>query len=123
MFQRIASSLSSTQSPPPLLVYDDTCNFCTLAAALAVRHSNVESVGFSELTPTQRARLPPCYEACAHLLTDDEVYFCGRAMEETLVQMYPVLDPLFTVARRLPYYPRLRETIYHYISKYRGLTG
>ncbi|UHQ99262.1 DUF393 domain-containing protein (plasmid) [Natrinema zhouii] len=123
MFQRIAAKLSSTQSTPPQLVYDDTCNFCTLAAAFAVRHSNIESTGFSELTPTQRARLPPCYEACAHLLTDDAVYFCGRAMEETLVQIYPVLDSLFTVARRLPYYPWTREAIYHYISKYRGLTG
>lgn len=38
-------------------------------------------VGFSELTNEMRARLPPDFERCAHLVTDARVYSCGEAME------------------------------------------
>lgn len=113
----------STSATRPQLVYDDECSFCTWAAKFTARRSNIELVGFSDLSANQQARLPPNYEVCAHLLTEDAVYSCGRAMEEALVQAYPALDSIFESAHDIPYYPMIREAVYHRISNHRGLIG
>ncbi len=70
------------ETAPPRLVYDDDCGFCTWVAEYADDHGEFELVGFSDLTPDQRARLPANFEECAHLLTHERVYSCGAAMEE-----------------------------------------
>ncbi len=108
---------------PPRIVYDDQCGFCTWSVELALAHGEFEAVGFSELTPDQRARLPEDYENCAHLLTDDAVYSCGEAAERTLELMEPASGYLFGTLRRLPGYDRLRERIYRGFADNRGTLG
>ena len=110
-------------TPLPTLVYDDDCGFCTWAAAFAATRSEVVPVGFSELSVDQRARLPPNYEACVHLLTADETYFCGRAVEETFCLLYPALSGGFRRLRRVPYYPSIRERLYELVSNNRDRLG
>lgn len=108
---------------PPRLVYDDRCGFCTWATEFALRRGEFEPVGFSELTPDQRARLPPDYETSAHLLTDDAVYSGGEAVEQTLARIYPVLDPVFETLRGIPGYATLRERLYLFGAHRRDLLG
>jgi len=107
----------------PRLVYDDDCGFCTWCAAFARRHADVEPVGFGELSPDQRARLPEDYETCAHLLTDERVYSCGAAVERALGEINPVVGALFTALRRVPGYPSLRERLYRWGADRRDWWG
>ena len=44
------------------LVYDDDCGFCKWWVDYFARRSEVETVGFSELTDDRRERLPENYE-------------------------------------------------------------
>jgi predicted DCC family thiol-disulfide oxidoreductase YuxK len=97
---------------PARLVFNDDCGFCTWCANFAVRHGDVEKVGFQALTPDQLARLPDDYEDCTHLLTDDAVYSCGEAVERALVHDFPVLAPVFAALRLVPGYAWLRERLY-----------
>lgn len=46
----------------PTLVYDDDCGFCTWSAEFIARRSELRLIGFSELTPDQRGRLPENYK-------------------------------------------------------------
>ncbi|MGB9986907.1 DCC1-like thiol-disulfide oxidoreductase family protein [Salarchaeum japonicum] len=108
---------------PPRLVYDDECGFCTWCARLADDLGDFELVGFHELTPDQRARLPDDYETCAHLLTDDAVYDCGEAMEQALARIHPVFDAAFEVLRAVPGYPSLREKLYRWGADRRDWWG
>lgn len=108
---------------PPRLVYDDRCGFCTWCTEFALRRGDFEPVGFSELTPDQRARLPEDYEASAHLLTDDAVYSAGEAVEQTLARIYPTLDALTDALRPIPGYPTLREKCYQFGANRRDLLG
>lgn len=107
----------------PLLVYDDDCGFCTWSAGLALRHAEFEAVGFRELSPEQRARLPDDYERCAHLVTDDAIYSCGAAAERTIVGMVPATGPAFAALGRVPSYRRLREWLYRWIADRRAIWG
>lgn len=108
---------------PPRLVYDDRCGFCTWCTEFALRRGHFEPVGFSELTPDQRDRLPADLEASAHLLTDDAVYSGGEAVEQTLARIYPFLDPVFATLRRIPGYAWLRESLYRFGADRRDLLG
>ncbi|MFB6146060.1 MAG: DCC1-like thiol-disulfide oxidoreductase family protein [Halobacteriaceae archaeon] len=108
---------------PPRLVYDDDCGFCTWSAAVAYRYADVDPVGFSELTPDQRARLPEDFETCAHLLTHDAVYSCGEASERVIVRALPILRPVRNLLVRVPGYERAREGLYRWIADRRGLWG
>ena len=110
-------------SSRPQFVYDDACGFCTWVARFVAARSDVELVGFSELSPDQRARLPADYDACAHLLVDGTVRSCGRAIEAAVARAYPSLAPVFAALRRLPGYPPLRETAYRWGANHRGLFG
>jgi predicted DCC family thiol-disulfide oxidoreductase YuxK len=107
----------------PRLVYDDDCGFCTWCAVVARERTDVVPVGFSELTPALRARLPEGYETCVHLLTDDAVYSCGAAVERTLARIHPALSGLFALLRRVPGYPTIRERLYRWGAERRDLWG
>ncbi|MFB6218273.1 MAG: thiol-disulfide oxidoreductase DCC family protein [Halobacteriaceae archaeon] len=114
---------AAASEAPPRLVYDDDCGFCTRAARHVARRGVVELVGFSELGPDQRARLPPDWEECAHLLTDDAVYSCGEAM----VRAYELTGTrparLVPLARRLPGYAWLRDGVYGFVAAHRDWFG
>lgn len=100
------------------LVYDDECRFCTWAAALAVRRSNLEPVGMAWLTDEERERLPHDYEECAQLITDEAVYSCGEATEQALVRAGILPEELVDSLRRYAAYIGLREGVYHFMSNH-----
>ena len=113
----------SANAAPPRIVYDDQCGFCTWSVEYALARGDFEPVGFSELTPEQRERLPDDFEDCAHLLTDDSVYSCGEAAEKTLELLSPATGSMFGVLRRVPGYDRIRERIYQGFARNRGTLG
>lgn len=102
------------------LIYDDDCGFCTRAAFLVVEHgAAVDLIAFSELTPTDEARLPPDWRECAHLLTDEERYSCGEAMTRVYEQTDLPLAGLLPYLRRLPGFATLRELAYRVVANNR----
>ncbi|MFB6220108.1 MAG: DCC1-like thiol-disulfide oxidoreductase family protein [Halolamina sp.] len=107
----------------PRLVYDDDCGFCTWCARQGVRFGDVEAVGFSELSADQRARLPEGWRNSAHLLTDDEVYSGGAAIQGTLVRMNVLLAAVFWLLEKVPGYDRLRERLYRWGANRRDWWG
>ena len=107
----------------PTVVYDDDCGFCTWSVEFAARRGEFELVGFSELTPARRDRLPDDYERCVHLLVGDDVYSCGEATERALADLYPWLAPVFARLRRVPGYPRVRERCYRLVADHRDWFG
>lgn len=100
----------------PRLVYDDACGFCAWVTEFAVRYGPFEPVGLSEVTPAQRERLPEDYEACAHVMTDEATFSCGKAVEVALVRVFPALALVVPVLRLLPGYEAARERLYHAVS-------
>ncbi|KYH26912.1 hypothetical protein HAPAU_08000 [Halalkalicoccus paucihalophilus] len=108
---------------PPRLVYDDDCGFCTWCAEYADSRGVFELVGFSELSPDQRARLPPGYENCVHLLTDDAVFSCGQAVEEIGARLGPRERTAIKFFRMIPGHERLREPFYRSLADRRVLWG
>lgn len=108
---------------PPRLVYDGDCGFCTWCAEYADARGVFEPVEFAELTPDQRARLPPDYEDCVHLLTDDEVFSCGTAVEEVLARLGPPERTAVRLFRLLPGHGALRDSLYRAVADRRGLFG
>lgn len=107
----------------PRFIYDDECGFCTWCAAVAARHADVEPVGFSELTAEQKARLPEHWRACMHLMTDDDVFSCGKAAEQTTGRMGWLPRKLIRLVSRLPGYRTMREKIYHWAARHRDWWG
>ncbi|WP_136687725.1 thiol-disulfide oxidoreductase DCC family protein [Halorhabdus amylolytica] len=107
----------------PTLVYDDDCGFCTRSARFVARHGSVRIVGFSELSHEQRERLPPEYQECAHLLTDDTVYSCGEAVERAFAETELAPAGLFDALGRVPGYPATRERVYRWVAENRGTVG
>ncbi|UPW01144.1 DUF393 domain-containing protein [Halorussus gelatinilyticus] len=107
------------------LVYDDDCGFCTWWADFFERRSDLEVVGFSELTDDQRTRLPDDYETCSHLLADGEVYSCGESLEQALVRsdVADELGPLVGFLRNFADYEELRESAYRAVADHRGELG
>ena len=107
------------------LVYDDDCGFCKWWVDYFARRSDIETVGFSELTDEQLDRLPENYEDCAHFLTGDEVYSCGAAMEETaaVADVPPGSRELVGFFRQFEDYERLRENVYAAVAERRGTLG
>lgn len=103
----------------PLIVYDDSCYFCTWVAEHALYYGPFEIVGVSDadnLPDDQRERLPDDYEECSQLITDETVYSCGEAAERTLERMFPVLILFFMIFRQIPGYPKFRERLYDVVS-------
>ena len=113
----------TSQQPAPRLVYDDDCGFCTWCAEFAAERGEFELVGFEELTPDQLARLPDDYEECAHLLTDDRVYSCGAAIEETMTRVETPSRHLAAAFQQLPGTESVRESLYREVADRRALFG
>ncbi|MFD1643033.1 DCC1-like thiol-disulfide oxidoreductase family protein [Halohasta litorea] len=112
----------------PKLVYDDACPFCTWAVLFAVRRGNIRPVrlsavrsGDSRLTEAERHRLPDAYEACAHLVTDEAVYSCGAAVEQSLVIAGILPEQFVGFLRQFADYERARERLYRLGAEHRGL--
>ena len=106
-------------------VYDEDCGFCTWLADYFGQRTTLELVGFEELTDEQRERLPADYEECSHLLTDDELYSCGAAIEQALARadVPPGSRDLFDFLRQFEDYERVREKLYWELADRRGLLG
>ncbi|THE66642.1 DUF393 domain-containing protein [Salinadaptatus halalkaliphilus] len=111
------------QSYPPRLVFDDVCGFCTWCAVFAAKRGEFELVGFSDLSPDQLARLPDDYEECTHLLTDEAVYSCGEAVEETLARVETPSRLLAQAFRQLPNRETTRESLYREVADRRDVFG
>lgn len=110
-------------------VYDDDCGFCTWWAELFAGRTNLRVVGFSELPPDLRERLPADYESCSHLVTDERVYSCGASIEEAIRRtdllegrLEPAADTL-TFLRQFEDYERLREQAYRRVADRRDRWG
>jgi predicted DCC family thiol-disulfide oxidoreductase YuxK len=109
----------------PTFVYDDDCGFCTWWADQFGRRTDLRIVGFAELTPALRDRLPDEYEACAHLVTDETVYSCGAAIEQALLRTDVASDarPLVSFLRQFEEYEDLRERAYRWAADRRDTLG
>lgn len=107
----------------PRLVYDDDCGFCRFCVSHALELGEFEAVGFSAMDDDLRARLPADYEDCMHLVTDTEVYSCGKAVEEVARRTGAVGWWLTVAARGLPKYPEARENVYRWAADRRSLWG
>lgn len=108
------------------LVYDDDCGFCTWCARQALEHTDLDVVGFSELSDAERDRLPEDWESGAHLLTDDAVYSHGASIEQAFLRSElapPGSDDAFDFLRQFEDYGRLREWLYREAADRRDLWG
>lgn len=109
----------------PVLVYDDDCGFCTWWAEFFEDRSGVRIVGFSELEPALRERLPAEYEECSHLVADGAVYSCGASIEEALLRtdLGSVARPAVERLRGIGAYRALREWGYRLGADNRDFWG
>jgi predicted DCC family thiol-disulfide oxidoreductase YuxK len=107
------------------LVYDDECGFCKWWVNYFAQRSDIETVGFSDLTDDQRDRLSDEYEECAHFLTDDAVYSCGAAIEEAfaVADVPPGSRDIVSFLRQFEDYEELREEAYSAVADRRGTLG
>jgi len=107
------------------LVYDDDCGFCTWWAERLADCGDVRLLGFSALDDETRERLPADYEECAHLLTEDTVYSCGKAIEEAALRSDLPDDLRAPVDRLREFdgYTLVRERAYRAVADRRGLFG
>ncbi|MFP8952857.1 DCC1-like thiol-disulfide oxidoreductase family protein [Natrialbaceae archaeon A-arb3/5] len=107
------------------LVFDDDCGFCTWWAEYFEERTALRIVGYRDLTPELRERLPDDYESCSHLVTDDDVYSCGASIEEALVRT-DVADPLTETIgflRHFEDYEKVREHGYRWVANNRDAWG
>lgn len=107
-------------------VYDDACGFCTWCAQKLIEHSDMGVVGFGELTDEEIERLPDDWEEGAHLLTDDEVYSHGEAIEQAFLRADvapPGADDVFGFLRQFSDYGRFRERLYREAADRRDVWG
>ena len=108
-----------------VFVYDDDCGFCTWWADFFAQRTDLEIVGFADLTDDHRERLPEDYESCSHLLTDRTVYSCGAAIERAFVRadLPPGSKEIVDFLGQFEDYNRFREKAYHELADRRGLWG
>jgi predicted DCC family thiol-disulfide oxidoreductase YuxK len=101
-----------------ILVYDDDCGFCTWWAEFFTDRSDLPVVGFEELTPELRDRLPEEYENCSHVVTDERVYSCGASIEEAFSRsnLGEGVRPLVEFLRNFEDYERFRERSYRRVA-------
>lgn len=108
---------------PPQLIYDDECGFCTWAVAYLIARGDFEPIGFSSLTSDQRDKLPDNYRQCAHVLTDETVLSCGKAMIASAAHLDTPIGYIARAIVRLPGHEYIVETVYRLISTNRHLFG
>jgi len=106
----------------PVLVYDDDCGFCTRWAEWFAERSTVPIVGFSDLTPDLRDRLPTDYEQCSHFVTEERVFSCGASIEEAVVHadVAEPIGPVVDLLREVGTYNRARERGYRWVANHRS---
>jgi predicted DCC family thiol-disulfide oxidoreductase YuxK len=109
----------------PTIVYDDDCGFCTWAAEYADAHGHFHLLGFSELSPSERARLPENYEDCMHVFDGDETYSCGEGAEFVASKLNTAEGTLFRAFGSLPEGARhrVREPVYGFVANHRDWFG
>ena len=107
----------------PRIVYDDECGFCMWCVSLATRLGEFDTVGFSELSAYQQARLPDDYERSMHLLTDTAEYSGGAAAEQMVARLSTPTWWLFSALREVPGYARLRDRLYRGVADRRSIWG
>ncbi len=114
----------------PKLVYDDDCYFCTWSATFAVRRGDIQPIRLSEvqegqsrLSDSEHDHLPDDYEECAQLITENAVYSCGAATEESLVIAGVLPRRPIEFLRRFEAYRRVREKLYHTFSNNRDIVS
>jgi predicted DCC family thiol-disulfide oxidoreductase YuxK len=106
------------------LVYDDDCGFCTYAALWVVeRGADVELVAFSELSNADRERLPPDWERCAHLLTEEGRFSCGASMTRAYERTDGPFARWLPYLRRVPGFAVVRELAYRVVAANRDWFG
>lgn len=98
----------------PVFVYDDDCGFCTWWAEFFRAHSDLQIIGFSELDPHLRDRLPDAFETCSHLVTDEAIYSCGASIEEAFLRtdVGSLARLVVGIFRRFRGYRAIREWSY-----------
>ena len=108
-----------------VLVYDDDCGFCTWWADYFAQRTDIELVGFGDLTDEHLERLPDDYESCAHLLADEAVYSCGEAVEQSFARadVPPGAAELARFLGQFEDYERVRERLYREVADRRDLWG
>lgn len=108
-----------------VLVYDDDCGFCTWWAEWFDDRSDVRLVGFTDVWPELRERLPENYEACSHLVTDEAVYSCGASIEQALIRTTAgdAARPAVDFFREFDAYGSLREWGYRRVADNRSFWG
>lgn len=108
-----------------VLVYDQDCGFCTWWGDFFAKRTDLKTVGFDELTDEQLEKLPDDYESCAHLLTEENVYSCGAAIEQALVrtELLVGVEELVKFLGQFEDYERLRERLYREFADRRDFLG
>lgn len=107
----------------PILIYDGDCGVCTRAALWIADRADVDLYQFAELSADQIERLPADWRECAHFIRGDEVYSCGRAMEEAFLLTDHWGGNVITTGRHVPGYSSLREFGYRTFADNRSLVG
>lgn len=107
----------------PIIIYDDDCGFCAWSVRYAIERADFDIVGFSELSPELRDRLPADYESCVHVIVDGQVYSCGAAAEEVLSRLGPAWGTAMSVARLVPFRATVREPMYRWVADHRPFFG
>ena len=109
----------------PRFVFDDDCGFCTWWAEFFAENADLTIVGFSDLDPDLRDRLPDDYETCSHLVTDGTVYSCGESIERALLRtdLGVFARPVVERLRRFGRYSDVREWGYRRGANNRGVWG
>ena len=111
---------------PATFVYDDECGFCTWCAQRLIDYSDLAVIGFSDLGDEQLARLPEDWRDGAHLITDEQVYSFGEAIEQAFERSElapPKVDETLDFLRQFSDYNRLREKLYREAADRRALWG
>ncbi len=106
-----------------VLVFDDDCGFCTWWAEFVANRADVRLVGFSDLDPPLRGRLPEDYEDCSHLVTDEAVYSCGASIEEGFARTDYPIRPVVERLRGVDAYRAAREWGYRRAANNRTFWG
>lgn len=111
--------------PEGVLIYDDDCGFCTWWADYFENHTDIRVVGFTNLDPDLRAKLPDDYTNCSHLIIDDTVYSCGASIEQATIRtpLGRPFRPVVEFLRQFRDYERLRERAYRAAANNRSLLG